>query len=132
MLAYGWQYLLADFHAEMQLLQVANRSNLDVDSRLVIALVKGLENKLLEFGLQVLQLKVLGLWTYSEVILLFHRFASGYIVHPLGIVDNVRNLHRPASVDLSKDGKKKGDVLDHKLDFVNIDTISNIIRVLNE
>jgi hypothetical protein len=53
-------------------------------------------------------------------------------VHPLSVIDDVRNLNNTPGFDLPKNSKEKGNVLYYKLDLVDVNAISDIIWVLNE
>ena len=61
-----------------------------------------------------------------------HRFAPSDVVDPVGVEDDVRNLSGFVILYFSEHSEEKRYSFYNKLIVTNIDTIANVVRVLDE
>jgi len=64
--------------------------------------------------------------------LLGHCSRARDIFDPISVVDNVGDLYGAVRVHASEDRVQEGYVLDYEIDAVDLDPVTDIIRVLNE
>lgn len=127
-----WFYLMLDFHAQIQLLQVAQAEQFDVDLGYEVPLVFRRFDELLELCAQHEDVGVGGFCADGEIVLLFHRSAAGYVLDPEAVSDVMRDLNGLVAVDAPEHGVHKGDPLDDELHTVDVDAIADIVGVFDE
>lgn len=122
--------LVADFDAEFHLVHLADADDLDVHVSLEVAAVVLVEDEFLQFEFEELDVLEGGAKVDGESELFLHGLGAADVFNPAGVEDDVGYLGDLVVIDVFEDGEEQGDALDDQAVAVDVDAVSNVIRML--
>jgi hypothetical protein len=124
--------LMTNFNAELQFVHLSNANNLDLNLRMEVTAVERVANKGEQLLLQSINIFKRCVPGGEDRHLLPHSLASGNVLNPQVVKDNVGCLNDFTVINTLEDGVEKGDVLHGEQVSANVDAVSNVVRMFDE
>jgi hypothetical protein len=124
--------LVQDGDLEGELVKTADAANANVEVGLEVSGVVVRAHKLLHLKTEQLNVLEGGVVRNINLNALVHGLAAADVVDPVVVELNVGNLGNLLGIAPGEDGVQQGDALDNQLDVVNVDTVADIIGMLDE
>lgn len=123
---------MTDLDAQLELVHFRDTDHLNINIRVELAAVERIADKVGHLLLQQIDILKRSVEVAEDGDLLPHSLASGDVLNPQTVQDDVGNLHRFSVGDALEDGVKQGNVFDSQLFRDDVDAIADIVWVLNE